>query len=221
MLGIRFPWHGKDGCLGEVSRKATKIYVVHVIFRERDQFRVSRTFFVLLPPMLSQTGIFGHTQTWSQSNSIALSCSIASAFQQLRQYLGFGRFGISSGSDTNFCGLGHTAFWFLWPALLTILWKSTGFTLAPKWSMCMLTWLGQGRFAQKPEPWSWAGCRWNCSGFRVGVFRWKLCWNRCTKTPHWHLTTIFLPILVSLNRTGLQNCSLKWGLGPMGGDLHR
>lgn len=88
MLGIRFSWHGRDGCSGEMSRNAMNIYIVHLIFRERDQSRVSRTFFLLLPPMLSQTGIFGPTQYWSQSNSMALFSSITCVSQQFWQYLG-------------------------------------------------------------------------------------------------------------------------------------
>lgn len=97
MLGIRFSWHGRDGCLEEMSRNAMNIYIVHLIFRERGRLRLSRTFFLLLPPMLSQTGIFGHAQYRSQSKSMALFCSITCVSQQLWQYLGFGKFGISSG----------------------------------------------------------------------------------------------------------------------------
>lgn len=39
----RFPWHGRVGCLGKMSRNAMIIYIAHPIFRERGWFRVSRT----------------------------------------------------------------------------------------------------------------------------------------------------------------------------------
>lgn len=43
------------------GRDVHQDYIIRVIFRERDWLRVSGTFFLLLPPILSQTAIFGHT----------------------------------------------------------------------------------------------------------------------------------------------------------------
>lgn len=43
VLGVRFPWHGRAGCLGNMSRNAISTYIAHLVARERGWFRVSRT----------------------------------------------------------------------------------------------------------------------------------------------------------------------------------
>lgn len=182
------------------------------MFREGDWFSVSRTFF-FLPPMLSQTGIFGHTQYWSQSNSMALSYICFTAVVAIS---GIWRFGINSGFDTKFCGLRAHNFLLFVTSFAYCSLEIDRIYSSPEVKHAHV---GLARPGTRALKLSWKQMEFR--GFHLGIFRWKLRQSRCTKALNWHVTTIFWPILVSLNRPRLQNCFLKCSLGPMGGDLHR
>lgn len=98
------------------------------------------------------------------------------ALQQLWQYLGFGRFGINSGFDTKFCGLGAHNFLLFVTSFAYCFLEIDRIYSSPEVKHAHVGLARPGTRALKLSQ-----KQMEFRGFHLGIFRWKLCQSRCTK----------------------------------------